>query len=174
MPEMTASQTIGPYWHLIDEPDWWDLTRFGVVGERITIEGRITDGAGEAVTDAAVELFQASPARDASFPGYGRVATDGDGMFHFATVMPAPLAGPRGANTLQAPHCGLAILARGLLRPLFTRLYFAGEALNETDPILGHVPALRRGTLLARQTGSAAWHRDIVLQGEDETVFLDV
>ena len=30
MPIATASQTIGPYWHLLDEKNWADLTRFGV------------------------------------------------------------------------------------------------------------------------------------------------
>jgi protocatechuate 3,4-dioxygenase alpha subunit len=171
--EMSAQQTIGPYWHLIDQPDWWDLTRFGVAGARIVIEGRITDGAGAAVADAAVELFQASPARDAVFPGYGRVAAGAEGRFRFATVMPGPLPGPRGANAQQAPHCGLALHARGLLRPLFTRIYFAGQALNATDPVLGLVPAARRDTLVADEASPGVWRRDIVLQGEGETVFLD-
>lgn len=169
---MTPSQTIGPFWHLIDEPDWWDLTRFGAAGERISIEGLIADGAGKPVSDAAVELFQASPTRDTTFPGYGRVATDAGGMFRFATVMPGSLPDRDGTNARQAPHVGLAILARGLLKPLFTRIYFAGEPLNEADPVLALLPESRRGTLLARQTGPAAWRRDIVLQGNDETVFL--
>ena len=29
MPAATASQTIGPYWHLVEHPEWADLTRFG-------------------------------------------------------------------------------------------------------------------------------------------------
>ena len=29
MPGPTASQTIGPYWHLIEHPEFADLTRFG-------------------------------------------------------------------------------------------------------------------------------------------------
>lgn len=173
MATMTASQTIGPYWHLIDQPDWWDLTRFGVDGELITLDGRITDGEGAPVADAAVELFQASPERSSTFPGYGRVATDADGMFRFATVKPKPLPGPRGANVLQAPHCGLAVFARGLLKPLFTRLYFRDEPLNETDPILALIEPSRRRTLIAAQTAPATWRLDIVMQGEGETVFLE-
>lgn len=169
----TASQTIGPYWHLIHDADWWDLTRFGAKGGRITIEGRVIDGAGAPVSDAAIELFQASPARDAAFPGYGRAATDPGGAFRFATLVPQPLPAARGANASQAPHCGLAILARGLMKPLFTRLYFDGEPLNETDPVLNLVEPVRRGTLIARQTGDAVWYLDIVLQGEHETVFLE-
>lgn len=170
---MTASQTIGPFWHLIDEPGWHDLTRFGAEGERIALEGRIADGEGAPVTDAAVELFQASPDRSPRFPGYGRCATEACGMFRFVTVKPGRLPGPRGANAPQAPHCGLAVFARGLLQPLFTRMYFAGEQLNETDPILTLIEPARRHTLIATQTAPAAWRLDIVLQGEGETVFLD-
>ena len=56
-----------------------------------------------------------------------------------------------------------------------TRAYFAGEALNETDPILSLIEdAARRATLLARPAGAATWHIDIRLQGEGETVFLEV
>ena len=33
MPIATASQTIGPYWHLLEDPSWADLTRFGATGE---------------------------------------------------------------------------------------------------------------------------------------------
>ena len=33
MPIQTSSQTIGPYWHLLEEPEWADLTRWGAEGE---------------------------------------------------------------------------------------------------------------------------------------------
>ena len=172
----TASQTIGPYWHLIDDPGWFDLTRFGAEGARITIAGHVTDGAGAIVTDAAIELFQASPARLASFPGYGRAATGSDVTFRFVTIKPEPLPGPASTrgNTMQAPHCGIAIFARGLLKPLFTRVYFAGEALNDTDPILALIdPPSRRATLIARQIAPRHYRLDISLQGDAETVFLE-
>ena len=61
------------------------------------------------------------------------------------------------------------------MRGLVTRAYFQGEALNETDPLLMSIedPA-RRGTLIARPEGTATWRLDIRLQGDGETVFLDV
>ncbi len=172
----TASQTIGPYWHLIDDPSGYDLTRFGAEGDIITLSGRITDGADAPVSDAAIELFQAAPARSAQFPGYGRAACDAAGQFRFITLKPSPLPGPAGArgNTPQAPHCGLAILARGLLKPLFTRLYFPDEPLNATDPILALIePPARRATLIAQAIGPDHYHLDIALQGAAETVFLE-
>ena len=77
----------------------------------------------------------------------------------------------------QAPHINVSIFARGLLKRLVTRIYFPGEPLNETDPLLSALPVARRATLIARAAdGGAAervLHFDIVLQGENETVFLD-
>jgi protocatechuate 3,4-dioxygenase alpha subunit len=172
MPIATAHQTIGPYWHLLDDPTWADLTRFGAEGERIAVSGRITDGAGAPVGDACVEIWQTDPSASEAFPGFGRAATDADGVFSFTTLKPGPVRG-RG-NAQQAPHLAVAIFARGLLRHLVTRLYFAGEPLNETDPLLSSIPDRRRDTLIARQDAPGRWHLDISLQGGAETVFLDV
>lgn len=172
MPIATASQTIGPYWHLIEHPEFADLTRFGASGERLALTGRISDGDGAPVADCCVELWQASPATSDVFPGYGRAATDGDGRFRFTTIRPGPLPGP--GNVQQAPHVALNLLARGILGRLVTRAYFDGEALNDTDPILALIESpARRATLLARPAGEATWHIDIRLQGAGETVFME-
>lgn len=169
----TASQTIGPYWHLIEDPTWFDLTRFGATGDRIELTGTVRDGAGGLVTDAAIEIWQSSPAASDLFPGYGRCRTGPDGAYRFITLKPGPVAGL--GNAQQAPHVAITIFARGLLAALTTRLYFAGEVLNETDPVLSLIedPAAR-GTLIARSTGSGVWNLDICLQGESETVFMEI
>ena len=173
MTAATAAQTIGPFWHLIEDPAMADLTRFGAVGETLILTGTIRDGAGDPVGDACVELWQASPPADDSFPGYGRCATDATGTFRFTTIRPGPVPG-RG-NTQQAPHFAINLLARGILSRLYTRAYFAGEKLNEADPLLNAIeePA-RRATLLARPEGPGVWRMDIRLQGDDETVFIEV
>ncbi len=172
MPIATASQTIGPYWHLIEHPEFADLTRFGAAGERITLTGRVIDGDGAPLADGCIELWQASPTAGETFPGYGRAAADRDGRFRFTTIRPGPLPGP--GNAQQAPHFALSVMARGILTRLVTRAYFAGEALNETDPILSLIedPA-RRATLMAHPAGTDTWHIDIRLQGEGETVFME-
>ena len=111
-------------------------------GERIVVEGRVTDGDGAPVADACLELWQANAAGryahpddtrtdkplDPNFRGFGRVSTDADGGFRFTTIRPGPVPG-RG-NALQAPHIAVAIFARGLLKQLYTRIYFADEAAN--------------------------------------------
>lgn len=179
MTSATASQTAGPYWHMIDFPEWADLTRAdgpnaGIAGERIVLTGRITDGAGEPCPDAMVEIWQAGPdgQYENGFHGFGRCATDAEGVYRFVTLKPGPSTGL--GNQTQAPHVVISIFARGLMSAVVTRLYFAGEALNEADAVLNLVPAARRGTMIARAAAPGEWRLDIRLQGEGETVFLDV
>jgi protocatechuate 3,4-dioxygenase, alpha subunit len=169
----TANQTIGPYWHLIEDPTWADLTRFGAKGEKIELTGTVFDGAGNAVTDAAIEIWQTSPEATDSFPGYGRCRTDSSGSFRFLTLKPGPVAGL--GNAQQAPHVAISIFARGLLKTLTTRLYFQDERLNETDPVLSLIEdESRRRTLIARKLAANAWQLDIRLQGNNETVFMEI
>ena len=190
----TPSQTIGPFFHraLLHE-GWNDLDNLaarGAVGERVVIEGSVLDGDGEPVTDAMIEVWQANAAGrydhpedlkpskplDRNFQGFGRVATGPDGRFRLRTIKPGPVAG--AGETLQAPHINVSIFARGLLKRLVTRIYFPGELLNETDALLSALPTDRRDTLIARAVDAGAAERvlefDIVLQGDNETVFLDV
>jgi protocatechuate 3,4-dioxygenase, alpha subunit len=187
----TPSQTVGPFFHLgLDRPEWGDLTRGNPAGERITIEGRVLDGDGAPVPDAMIELWQANAAGrydhpedrqddkplDPNFRGFGRVATDGEGRFRVITVKPGPV--PGHGNALQAPHINVAVFARGMLIHLYTRIYFADDPRNGGDPLLSSIDDLAvRGTLLARPTENGnppVWHFNIVLQGENETAFLDI
>jgi protocatechuate 3,4-dioxygenase alpha subunit len=169
----TANQTIGPYWHLIEDPTWSDLTRFGARGDKIELTGSVYDGAGTPVADAAIEIWQTSPEVSDTFPGFGRCHTDANGSFRFTTLKPGPVAGL--GNAQQAPHVAISIFARGLLTALTTRWYFQDEPLNETDPVLSLIedPARRR-TLIAWKASSDTWHLDIRLQGKDETVFMEI
>jgi protocatechuate 3,4-dioxygenase alpha subunit len=187
----TPSQTVGPFFHLgLARPEWADLTAANPAGQRIMIEGRITDADGMPVPDAMLEIWQANAAGrynhpddrqsdkplDPNFRGFGRTATDADGRFRIVTIKPGPVPG-RG-NTLQAPHINLALFARGLLIQLHTRIYFADEPANAGDPLLSSIENLAaRGTLIARRQSGGdppAYCFDIVLQGEGETVFLDL
>jgi len=158
MRPVTASQTIGPFWHLLGDRGEADLTRMGATGPRIELSGQVFDGDGAPVGDACIELWQATPAASATFVGWGRCATDARGEFRFVTLAPDP----------AAPYLAIAVLARGLLKPLWTRVYLADVA----DPLLAALPAGRKATLLARPE-PPGWRWDIRLQGEAETVFLE-
>ena len=186
---ITPSQTVGPFFAYSLTPREYafagivtdDLRTDDAVGEPILIEGRVIDGEGVQVPDAMVEIWQADGAgnyagrgSNTTFKGFGRSETKGSG-FSFRTVKPGLVAGPNG--TRQAPHINVNVFARGILRRMFTRIYFAGEVANDGDPILTLVPADRRATLVARREGSvegmARYVFDIRLQGENETVFFE-
>ena len=85
------------------------------------------------------------------------------------------MPGPNGKP--QAPHIVVCIFSRGMLRQVYTRLYFSDEKANDADPILTLVPADRRDTLIAHKqasSGPAVYRFDIRVQGENETVFFDI
>lgn len=190
----TPSQTVGPFFHLgMTRPEWADLTAGHPQGERIAIEGRVLDGDSAPVPDAVLEVWQANAAGrynhpddrrddaplDPGFRGFGRVATGANGEFRLLTIKPGPVPG-RG-NAWQAPHINVAVFARGLLRHLYTRIYFSDDPRNAVDPLLSSIDdEAVRGTLLARKAeegkeGEPPVYRfDIVLQGENETAFLDI
>ena len=184
----TPGQTVGPFFALgLDRPEWADMTRGSPVGERIVIAGEVRDGDGAPVPDAVIELWQAnaagrynSPADeqadkplDPNFIGFGRAATDAQGRFKITTIKPGPVPG-RG-NALQAPHINVAFFARGLLKQLFTRIYFADEAANASDPLLAGIDDESvRSTLIARKDGDGAYRFDFILQGRNETAFLNL
>ncbi|MFN4154457.1 MAG: protocatechuate 3,4-dioxygenase subunit alpha [Paracoccaceae bacterium] len=193
----TPSQTAGPYVHIGLAPGaagfdiyrqelGWEIAGPDTPGERIRIEGMVFDGTGAAVKDVLLEVWQADGdgihphAEDPrhgdcapGFRGWGRVITDFDtGLWAFDTIRPGPVPGRQGR--MQAPHISLWIVARGINIGLQTRLYF-DDADNSADPVLGLIEqAHRRDTLIARQTAPGLYRFDIRLQGDGETVFLDV
>jgi protocatechuate 3,4-dioxygenase, alpha subunit len=160
------------------------------VGERIRIEGTVTDGDGKPVEDALLEIWQADadghyvhpddrwPLAPGGFTGFGRAASSfADGAYRFDTVKPGRVESADGV--VQAPHLAVIVQARGMLNALFTRIYFSDEATaNASDPVFASVPEDRRATLIARlidDAGPTSTYRfNIRLQGEAETVFFDV
>ena len=182
----TPSQTVGPFFHI--GLDWLRRTElFGpdAPGRRISVAGQVLDGDGRPVEDAVLEVWQADAEgryahpedpRGAGLPaaqGFGRIPTDASGRYRFDTVLPGQVPGPEGRP--QAPHVVVSISMRGLLRHLVTRIYFPGQPANLADPVLALVDPERRATLVAERTGDPAVLRwDVVLQGDRETVFLDL
>jgi protocatechuate 3,4-dioxygenase alpha subunit len=175
--QATTSQTVGPYLHIGLTPMTIEnLAPAGVAGERVSIEGKITDGDGNPVNDALVEIWQADATGKYGtkvFRGFGRSATDDHGIFRFQTIKPGRVPGPGGK--LQAPHIAANIFMRGQLKQLVSRIYFPDDPANAEDPVLALVPAERRATLIAKRaagkSGVVEWN--VVLQGRDETVFFD-
>ena len=174
----TPSQTVGPFFHfgITTDQGLGSLTA-AAVGERLHLRIRVFDGAGTPLPDSMIEIYQANAAGEygtESFSGFGRLATDADGACLFETIRPGRAAGTDGRR--QAAHVNVCLFARGLLRQLCTRVYFAGDPDLETDPVLALVPADRRSTLLATpaEGASGTWEWHLHLQGPAETVFFDL
>jgi protocatechuate 3,4-dioxygenase, alpha subunit len=154
----TPSQTVGPFFTigLCTRPQH-ELVPEGTAGA-LRISGRVTDGDGEPVPDAVVEAW------DRAGRHFGRCGTDAGGAFGLVAARPSGGDG-------QAPHLTLLVFARGLLKPLLTRMYLPDEEVaNAADPVLTELDPGERGTLVARMdSGGLAF--DIRLQGEGQTTF---
>jgi protocatechuate 3,4-dioxygenase alpha subunit len=194
----SASQTAGPYVHIGLMPNFSGITGVFATdlgasmvgektrGERIDVKMRVFDGADKPLTDALVEIWQAdadglynSPSEtrgiaDPNFTGWGRLATDmTSGECVFRTIKPGRV--PYRDGRLMAPHITVWIVARGINIGLHTRMYFGDEeAANAEDPVLALIEDRTRvPTLIAPRDGDL-YTFDIHLQGERETVFLDI
>jgi protocatechuate 3,4-dioxygenase alpha subunit len=162
----SPSQTVGPYFAIA--LPWKDGGRVtGCGGERIVLEGHVLDGAGQPVPDVLVETWQppdrgAAPAADGKPHGFGRASADASGLYRIETAMPA---GP-------VPFLDVTILARGLLRHLHTRVYFADEDRVRGEAAMASLAGSPRlSTLVARKAAAGEYRWDVRLQGEGETVF---
>lgn len=192
--QQTPSQTVGPYfaYGLSPEQYRYDFkSAFTPVvaldraeGEAIRVVGQVLDGAGQPINDALIEVMQADAAgryvqsaedvERSGFAGTGRcgTGTHAEHCFVFDTIKPG------AAAPGEAPRIDVILTMRGLLNHLFTRIYFDDEAAaNALDPVLQQVPAERRHTLIARREvsgGRVSYRFDIRMQGDEETVFLDL
>ena len=133
----TPSQTVGPFFSfgLCLEPQ--NELPHGT----LRVAGTVLDGDGAGVPDALVEVWHPDA-------GFGRCGTDGDGRYSFLV--------PEATGRLE-----VLVFARGLLKPVVTRLYAPGGGEPE-DP-----------TMVAEHDGEGL-RFDIRLRGEGETAFFEL
>jgi protocatechuate 3,4-dioxygenase, alpha subunit len=185
----TGSQTVGPFFSLgCSDPFSVPVIAGPLVkGEHIKFICTIYDEEGALIPDAMIEIWQANAEGKynhpddhqdeeiiAEFRGFGRVASDKSGCCGFDTIKPGRVQS--WTDVPQAPHLEISVFARGVLKRLATRAYFAGDPANAVDPVLALVPADRRDTLMAHPDPAqpGTWRFDIHLMGEKETVFFDI
>ena len=173
----TPGQTVGPFFgYALPFPHDNELVPHGHP-EAVRLHGLVTDGAGQPVPDAILELWQADGSgavvqqegsfrRDGwTFTGWGRASTDDNGHYTFSTLTP-------GAEAGKAAFFAITVFGRGVTNRLFTRAYLPGdEAALQADPLLASLDAEDRRTLVA-VADERGFVFDISLQGERETVFL--
>ena len=184
----TGNQPVGPFFHIIlDRMLIPDVAGPGAGADGITIRGRVLNADHAPVPDAMLETWQANahgkyahpadtqdkPLQEA-FLGFGRVVTDDNGIFSLTTIKPGRVPGPGGVP--QAPHINVSVFMPGLLQRTVTRIYFPDEPANAEDPVLRLVGDSRRATLVAKSVSGegAVLEWNVILGGEDETVFFDL
>jgi protocatechuate 3,4-dioxygenase alpha subunit len=160
----TGEMTLGPFFPREFAEGANDLTMVegkAAKGEAIEISGRVTQVDGKALDNVVLEVWQADAEGrydNPEFFGWGRAATDADGVFLFRTIRPK---GPQG----RSAHVNFLVLYSGLMRQLQTVMFFE----DSNDPVLNSVKHKER--LIAKKTGPRAWRFDIRLRGDGETPF---
>jgi len=160
----TGEMTLGPFFPREFAEGANDLAAGVREAQVIEITGRITQLDGKALDNVIVEIWQAdSQGRydNAEFYGWGRAATDANGVYRFRTVKPGSYDG-------RAPHINFLLLYSGLMRQLQTVMFFEPAK----DPVLDAVPASARPRLVAKREGTG-YRFDIRLRGDGETPFFD-
>jgi protocatechuate 3,4-dioxygenase alpha subunit len=174
MPGLTPSQTVGPFFS-IGLP--FERGPFAVpegTSGGFWVRGSVLDGKADPVPDAIIESWQPGPngRHPESDDGFARCPTDDRGRFAIFTVKPRAI--PMAGGTVQAPHLEVAVFARGLLKQVYTRIYFADEErANDRDPVLSSIAdPVARSTLVAEPSADG-YRFDIRLQGQGETAFFE-
>jgi protocatechuate 3,4-dioxygenase alpha subunit len=163
----TGEMTLGPFFPREFAQGANDLTSVGgknASGEEVEITGRVVQADGQPLDNVVLEIWQADAQGrfdNPDFFGWGRAATDKDGIYVFRTIKP-------GACEGRAPHVNFLVLYSGLMRALHTTMFFD----ESKDPVLDAVAPALRERLVAEKTNNS-YRFDIRLRGEGETPFFD-
>lgn len=162
------------------------------IGERLLVHGRVTDETGRPVPHTLIEIWQANAAGryrhkndtyvapiDPNFGGCGRALTDEHGYYFFRTVKPGPYPWRNFANSWRPAHIHYSIFGPAFAQRLITQMYFEGDPLIRTCPIVHSIPdAAAIDRLVAPLDLNAAtpfdhlaYRFDVVLRGRHSTPF---
>ena len=183
----TPFQTAGPFLHIGCLPNAINIegvfdNDLGVKpfankhnDKFITITGSVFDGDGKALDDIMLETWQ-SDENGVYSPesGFARFVPNSlTKKFNLYTLKPGFMINLDGKA--QSPHIFISISSRGLNMTLNTRIYFEGDDLNH-DPLLSIVKNSRNdvSSLVAKKIDEDIYLFDIFLQGDRETIFLDI
>ena len=180
----TPSQTAGPFLHIGCTPritginifkSELGLTPFQDISdnEAINIKGKIYDGNDEPIIDAMIETWQCDANGNyLSNQGFARIVTDfKTGEYQLKTIRPGNKINTDGS--LSASYITFWIVARGMNRPLITRMYFLENDLRN-DLMLNSIKIEDRlNTLIPYTEDNKNFIFNIYLQGKKETIFFE-
>ena len=162
------------------------------IGERVIMHGYVHDTFGRPVPHALIEVWQANAsgryrhpkdnyigALDPNFGGCGRVLTDAAGHYRYRTIKPGPYPWRNRINEWRPAHIHVAISGSGWAQRLITQLYFEGDPLIPSCPIVRTIAseAQIRGLIALQDKGNfveldaRCYRFDIVLRGQRQTWF---
>jgi protocatechuate 3,4-dioxygenase beta subunit len=162
------------------------------IGQRIIVHGFVRDELGRPVPNALVEVWQANAGGryrhkkdsyiapiDPNFGGCGRMLTDANGYYFFRTIKPGPYPWRNRINDWRPAHIHVSLQGDGWAQRLITQMYFEGDPLIATCPILRTIVDEQQvRNLIAMydvahfvELDSRAYRFDIVLRGRRATLF---
>ncbi len=161
---LTPTQTLGPFYprNAGERPAETDPDLLRIEGDRVLtkgvpiyLTGRVLDRRGQALTNAAIEVWQcdanaiyhhpaggAESERDPNFQGYGVDRTDANGAFHFRTIRPVAYPG-------RTPHIHVRVQASGA-SPFATQLYLPDDPGNRLDFLFSRLSTDEQAALLLK------------------------
>lgn len=161
----TAAALLGPFWrdNSPATPDGGSIVRSATPGAPLFARCRVRGPDGAPVTDARVDVWQASPAgmyenqdpAQSEMNLRGRFTTDAEGQFRFTSVRPAgypvPTHGPVGEllraqqrHPYRPAHLHFLIHKPGF-KTLVTQVFVDDDAHLESDVVFGVTRALVGG-----------------------------
>ena len=181
----TPFQTAGPFLHIGCMPNAIKINKIyqndlGEIpfknkqeNELITIEGSVFDGNSVALDDVMIETWQCDEKGQFNEDnGFARLIPDKlTKKFTLKTVKPGSYKSFDGKT--HSPHVSLSISARGLNMTLNTRVYFEDDELKN-DPLLSIIRLKSSDSLIAKKIKKNCYLFNIFLQGDKETIFLDI
>ena len=181
----TPFQTAGPFLHIGCMPNAIKINKIyqndlGEIpfkdkqeNELITIEGSVFDGNGVALDDVMIETWQCDEKGQFNEDsGFARLIPNNiTKKFTLKTIKPGSYKG--FDRKTYSPHVSLLISARGLNMTLNTRVYFEDDELKN-DPLLSIISLDNVNSLIAKKIKKNSYLFDIFLQGDKETIFLDI
>ncbi len=162
------------------------------IGPRIIVHGRVLDENARPVPNALIEIWQANAGGryrhkkdnylapiDPNFGGCGRTLSDAEGCYFFRTIRPGPYPWRNYINSWRPAHIHVSIFGAAFAQRLVTQMYFEGDPLIATCPIVQTIPdAGAVDRLIARldlnesiPLDTMAYRFDIVLRGRRSTLF---
>jgi len=159
----TASQTVGPFFSIGLRSLYQNAAAINSAST-VAINGTVFDGDGKPIPDAVLEFWGAQ--------NFARVPTLEDGTFSVVLETPQKQNVQSGKNSVD--YFDVLVFMRGLLKPVYTRVYLSDASALTSEPSLKAVPTERVRTLAAKSTKAAAEYEwNIFMQGENETVFFE-